>query len=281
MGRKSMPKPSRAAQAMDTAVEKYEEQQLSVQQAETMYGDGQPYERLRLENEVRFYQRQTAESLIEIGKRLIRIKANEEHGGFLQVLENLNMASRSAQYAMTAAQKFGNTPTLAYLESSKMKALTVLDDDSIQALEDGGEIAGVTLDEIEKMTVRELRQALRTERDKRKKEKKTQEDAIAKKENEINELEQQLRYQEPPTKEQLAQVQLDPLKKKLFEHILQARFHLDEAVNVAAAAQKVEGASFPQLQEWAKAHYEELASIGDLFEELDQALVNCGPDKKK
>ncbi|MDR1316555.1 MAG: DUF3102 domain-containing protein [Spirochaetales bacterium] len=279
MGRKPKQQPGEDAVAMDMVAAKSKKQELAIQRIEEEYGDGQPYERLRLENEIRFYRQQMGESLIETGKRLKRIKANEEHGGFLQVLENLNMAARSAQYAMTAAEKFGNTPTLAHLDSSKIKALTVLDDDSIQALEDGKEAAGVTRDKIEMMSVRELREALRKENRKQEKALKAQEDAIARKEEKINELERRLRYQEPPAREQLAAVALEPLKKKLFEHLLQAQFHLDEAVNAAAAAQKVEGATFPQLQEWAKAHYGQLAPIGELFEELDQALNNCGPDK--
>jgi uncharacterized protein YdaU (DUF1376 family) len=281
MGRKPTQQPSKDVQAMDMVAAKSKKQESAILQIEEEYGDGQPYERLRLENEIRFYQQTTAESLIEMGRRLIRIKANEEHGGFLQVLQNLNMAARSAQYAMTAAQKFGNTQSAAFLGNEKIRALTVLDDDSIQALDNGGRAAGVTLDEIEKMSVRELKAALRKERDKRGEEKKAQEEAITKKEEKINELARQLRYLDPPTREQLAGVALEPLKKKLFEHLLEAQFHLDEAVNVAAAAQKVEGATFPQLQGWARAHYEQLAPIGELFEELDQALNNCGPDKPK
>jgi hypothetical protein len=256
MGRKPNKEPRAAVKVMDKVVQKYEEQQLSIKEVEKQFGDGQPYERLRLENEIRFYQQQMGESLIEVGRRLVRIKKNEEYGDFLQVLDNVGMAARSAQYAMTAARKFANTPTLAYLGDSKIKALTVLDDDSIQILEDGGEVKGVTLDDVEKMSVRELRETLRKERDKRKKEKNVQEDAIAKKEEKINELEQKLRYQEPPTQEQLAAITLEPLKRKLFDHVLLVQFYLNEAVNVVVQAQKVAGATFPQLQEWGKAHYE-------------------------
>ena len=279
MGRKPNKKPKTAVKAMDAVAERIEDRRLSIQEVEEHFGDGQPYERLRLVNEVRFYQQQMGESLVETGKRLIRIKTNEGHGDFLQILDSLGMAARSAQYAMTAAHKFGNAPTLAYLGDSKIKALTVLDDDSIQTLEDGGEVKGVTLDDVEKMSVRELRAALRKERDTRKKQKTAQEDAIAKKEEKINELEQELRYRDPPTKEQIAAAALEPLKKKLFEKVLLVQFYLDEAVKVVVQAQKVEGATFPLLQEWGKAHYEQLAPIGDLFEELDQALNNCGPDK--
>jgi hypothetical protein len=252
-----------------------------LQEADRLYLDGKPYDLDRIDNEVSFFQAQAGESLLEIGKRLILVKLHEDHGKFLAFLEKQNMGARSAQYAMLAAKRFSNTKSISYLGTTKMVALSVLDDDSVQTLEEGGKIAGVTADDIEKMSVRELKDTLRKEREKRKKEKKAQEEAISKKEEKLNEMEQKLRYQEPPTKEQLAAAELEPLKKKLFEHLLEAQFHLDEAVNVAAAAQKVEGATFPQLQEWAKAHYEQLAPIGDLFEELDQALNNCGPDKKE
>jgi len=279
MGRKPSEKTKAAVKAMDAVAQRVEEKKLSIKEVEEQFGDGQPYERPRLVNEVKFYQQQMGESLIETGRRLIRIKAHEDHGSFMQVLENLNMAARSAQYAMTAARKFGNTQTSAYLSNEKIRVLSVLDDDSIQTLEDGGKAAGVTMDDVERMSVRELRAALRKEREKRKNEKTAQEDAIAQKEGMINKLERDLRYQQPPTKEQLAAVTLEPLKKKLFEHVLMVQFYLDEAVKVVVQAQKVEGATFPQLQEWGRAHYEQLAPIGDLFEELDQALNNCGPDK--
>jgi len=279
MGRKPNEKPKAAVQAMDAVAQRVEEKKLSIKEVEEQFGDGQPYERFRLVNEVKFYQQQMGESLIETGRRLIRIKAHEDHGSFMQVLENLNMAYRSAAYAMAAARKFGNVHTYAHLGDSKIRALTVLDDDSIQTLEDGGKAAGVTMDDVERMTVLELKAALRKEREKRKNEKTAQEGAISKKEEKINELEQQLRYQDPPTKEQLAAVTLEPLKKKLFEHVLMVQYYLDEAVKVVVLAQRVEGATFPQLQEWGRAHYEQLAPIGDLFEELDQALNNCGPDR--
>jgi septal ring factor EnvC (AmiA/AmiB activator) len=135
------------------------------------------------------------------------------------------------------------------------------------------------MDSVSKMNTRELKAALREERKKREDDRKTSDKAIFTKEKKISELEAQLRYQEPPTQEQLAAVSLEPLKKKLFEQVLLVQFHLDEAVKVVVQAQKVKGATFPQLQEWAQTHYEQLAPIGELFEELDQALNNCGPDR--
>jgi len=256
------------------AVDKMQE---NIETAERLYADGMPYEIDRIENEIRFYQAQAGQSLLEMGKRFIRIKAHEDHGRFMRALENVGTSQRGANYAMAAARKFSNSQTFANLGQSKQIVLTVLDDDSIQTLEDGGEVKGVTLDDIERMSVRELKETLRKERNKLKENRGASDKAIFMKEKKISELEAQLRYQEPPTQEQLAAVSLEPLKKKLFEQVLLVQFHLDEAVKAVVQAQKVEGATFPQLQEWAMTHYEQLAPIGELFDELDKALVNCGP----
>ncbi|MDR1096315.1 MAG: hypothetical protein LBL31_07985 [Spirochaetaceae bacterium] len=182
-----------------------------IRAAEEQFADGMPCELDRIENEIRFYQDKAGEALLEMGKRLIRIKAHEGHGKFLESLGRLGMAERSARYAMAAARRFSNRHTCADLPVSKMRALTVLDDDEIDTLEKGGSIAGMALDDIERMSVRELRENLRKEREKvktekegRKKDRETQDAAIAQKELKINELDQQLRYQQPPTKEQRA-----------------------------------------------------------------------------
>jgi hypothetical protein len=186
-----------------------------------------------------------------------------------------------AWFTMTAVEKFGNVGAQQHLGVQKMRSMLVFEKPVIQDYLQGGDLAGIPHDEVSKMSSRELDAEVRKLRKKLKEDRKALEDTIFKKNEKINELEMEVLHQEPPTAEQRAKVQLEPLKKELFEHLLQAQFHLDEAVNTVVAAQKVEGATFPQLQEWARAHYEQLAPIGDLFEELDQALNTCGPDKEK
>jgi len=163
--------------------------------ADELYGDGMPYELERIENEVRFYQDQAGSALLEMGRRLIRIKAHEGHGKFLESLERLDMAERSAQYAMLAARKFSNTPTCADLPAPKVKALTVLDEDEIKTLEAGGKVRGMSFDDIDRMGLRELRTNLRKEKEKsrkekdaRKKEREAFEKSMTQKDAKINEL---------------------------------------------------------------------------------------------
>jgi hypothetical protein len=285
MGRKKLVPPGKEGQAVDALVIREERtlqrKEEEIRQVEQLYGDGEPYDPGRLIVKGQFAATVTADAMETIGKACMRIKAHEEHGFFMEAVKRMGITQDYAWFTMTAVEKFGNFGAHQNLGTQKMRSMLVFEKPVIQEYLAGGDLAGIPHDEVSKMTSRELDAEVRKLRKKLREDRQAQEDIITAKNNKINELEQKLRYQEPPTKEQLAAVQLEPLKKKLFEHLLQAQFHLDEAVNAAAAAQKVEGATFPQLQEWAKAHYEQLAPIGDLFEELDQALNNCGPDKKE
>lgn len=136
------------------------------------FGDGQPYERGRVVCEVRFYMAQSAEAMLEAGKRLIVLKENEPHGEFESIVrEQLGLPERTAQRMMQASIKYlspaltAKAPALAHLGKTKLFELMTEDDDQLQALADGGTVAGMTLDDIDRMTSRELKQALRDARE--------------------------------------------------------------------------------------------------------------------
>ena len=118
-----------------------------------------------LEDEIRFYQRQTAEACFELGKRLLVLKELTPYGGFKQRLELLGIEYRSAARFMAVSRKFANvttSPLLKVVETqSKLLELLVLDDGEIESLADGESVRGVSLDDIETMSVRELKAALR------------------------------------------------------------------------------------------------------------------------
>lgn len=135
------------------------------------YLDGQPYDRLRLVNEAGWCLAQSAEAMLEAGKRLLVIREHEPHGEFIGILEDrLNIDARVARRMMQAAAKFmsprleSKSKTLATLGKSKIYELMLEDDDELEALSEGGTVAGLTLDEIDTMSTRELRRALREAR---------------------------------------------------------------------------------------------------------------------
>jgi hypothetical protein len=136
------------------------------------FGDGLPYDRTRLVNETRFYMAQSAEAMLEAGKRLIILKEIEGHGEFLKIIqEQLGLDPRIAQKMAQAAAKFlspsllSNAKTFSHLGKSKLYDLMLEDDEELAALAEGGTLVGLTIDEIDRMSCRELRAALRDVRE--------------------------------------------------------------------------------------------------------------------
>jgi hypothetical protein len=114
------------------------------------------------------HMRRSVEECLEIGRALLVLKEVCEHGEFLNDLETLHFDSRLAQRFMQAARKFSNAALTPHLleaagTQTKLLELLVLDDEQIVELEQGqtGELA---LDDVARMSVTELRRALREER---------------------------------------------------------------------------------------------------------------------
>ncbi|EPB9486889.1 DUF3102 domain-containing protein [Citrobacter farmeri] len=136
------------------------------------FGDGLPYERDRIVHETRFYMAQSAEAMLEAGKRLVILKENEPHGDFIDIVESqLSLSKRTAQVMMQASVKYlspklePKAQALALLGKTKLFELMTEDDEDLVELADGGTIAGMSLDDIDRMTSRELKAALRESRE--------------------------------------------------------------------------------------------------------------------
>ncbi|EBU1221929.1 TPA: DUF3102 domain-containing protein [Salmonella enterica subsp. enterica serovar Java] len=132
------------------------------------FGEGLPYERTRIIHEAKFYMAQSAEAMLEAGKRLVILKENEPHGDFIEIVESqLSLSKRTAQVMMQASLKYlspkleSKAQALALLGKTKLFELMTENDEELAALADGGTIADLTLDDIDRMTTRELRKALR------------------------------------------------------------------------------------------------------------------------
>ncbi|MBL4838412.1 MAG: hypothetical protein JKY34_12630 [Kordiimonadaceae bacterium] len=141
------------------------------EQVMAIYGDGLPYEQSRLMNETRFYLTQSADSMLEAGKRLIIMKEHEPHGTFQHLVENdLQIEPRLARKMMQAAVKFlsprlaSKRNTFSLLGKSKIYELMLEDEDDLEELAEGGTFLGMDMDDIERMSSRELRKVLRDRR---------------------------------------------------------------------------------------------------------------------
>ncbi|ELO0595936.1 DUF3102 domain-containing protein [Salmonella enterica] len=167
------------------------------------FGEGLPYERTRVIHETKFYMDQSTKAMLEAGKRLLILKENEPYGDFQAITRNeLNLEPRIAQKMAQAALKFlspqleTNAKTFSHLGRSKLYELMLEDDEELAELAEGGTVAGLTLDDIDRMSVRELRKALRESKEDLSASRKLN----AEKSQEINELkETKFRTIEPDT----------------------------------------------------------------------------------
>lgn len=131
------------------------------------YLNGLPYDRVRVMDEIRFYMNQTVEGVIETGKRFIVLKM-KERGDFYRYLNDLGVSPVTAWRFMTIAKKIANVSRVKHLNMLDMKkgigklyAFLDIPDDELKDFEESGELRGLTIDEIDAMPVKELKERLR------------------------------------------------------------------------------------------------------------------------
>lgn len=183
-----------------------------------------------LEDEIRFYQQRTAEACIEMGKRLLILKEMCPHGEFAQRIEILGFQPRMAQKFMQAVLKItqSNANSNSLLASAgtqtKLLELVTLDDDDLEALSHGDSVGNITLDDIETMSVRELKKALKEARA----DATAKEELLAGKDRKINELDSKLTVRKQP--DQFKQVQIE-VEQHINDELAQATASLMTAVS--------------------------------------------------
>ncbi|MDG2958848.1 hypothetical protein [Exercitatus varius] len=155
------------------------------------WGNGEAYDEKLIVDRGKHCQRTMVESMLEFGRVLIILKEHMAHGKFQETLEHeFDVTPRAAQKFMQATLKFcgeglqDTTPKLVQLGKSKLLELVTQDDDDLKELAEGGTVAGLKLDEIDRMTRDELRKALR----KAKEDKAAMAKVLANKDEKINRL---------------------------------------------------------------------------------------------
>jgi hypothetical protein len=152
------------------------------------FGGVAPYQKDLVIEQATFFINQGSESFFEAGKRLLLLKEHEEHGEFTKALDRIGIDDRAARKLMTVAARFADSKALSVLPRSKLLELAMLDDEDLAELDKGGTAAGLTFDDVDKMGVRELRQALRKEREQRAEDNESNERLIASKDKKLNAL---------------------------------------------------------------------------------------------
>jgi hypothetical protein len=121
-----------------------------------------------LEAEISVWVEHSGRAMYMIGARLVALRMLSPQGEWLERLGRLGFAPRTAQRFMSAALKCVDSQgqprqQLLQLQRSKVLELVALDDDQLDVLEAGGSLSslGLDLDEIDKLSVTELKARLR------------------------------------------------------------------------------------------------------------------------
>jgi hypothetical protein len=134
------------------------------------FGDGLPFDQYRYEDKIRGHLSRSAEEMLAAGRALVVVREHVEHGQWVDFLSRVGLEPRVAQRMAQAAIKFPNASAPTHLikaagNKTKLFELMVLDDEELEVLNEGGTVAGLQLDDIDRMTSRELRRALRDARE--------------------------------------------------------------------------------------------------------------------
>src|SRR5450830_85671 len=156
-----------------------------------------------IQRDISANMRRSVEACLEVGRGLAVLKAACPHGQFMERLDSLGLEARVAQRFMQSAAKFANAASTPLLKAAgnqtKLFEMLVLDDEQIEELELTGQTGELSLDDIATMSVKELRAALREERQ----EHKANKQLLQKKNDKIDQLEldQKRIAKMPPDKE--------------------------------------------------------------------------------
>lgn len=149
------------------AIKKHDVEQLT-RKAKTMQIEGDlAYDRRVYVDEVRFFLQRTAEGIIEAGKRLLILKEKEGYGAFVKLVEEeIGIPYTTAQRFMNAGLKAEKFPMIAATlpklgKVSNVYTLLEAPEEDLKELEAKGVLAGNTVDDLQRMSVTEMRDLIK------------------------------------------------------------------------------------------------------------------------
>lgn len=120
-----------------------------------------------LENSAKDAIRRIGAGIFELGGYLLLLKEACGHGKFLPTLERLGLGVDAAGRYMAVTRRFANsasTRNLVELGVTKLVELLPLDDEQLEDLTGIGQTGELALDDVARMSVKQLRAAVREER---------------------------------------------------------------------------------------------------------------------
>ncbi|ASN68264.1 hypothetical protein 10S11_2 [uncultured Caudovirales phage] len=207
-----------------------------------------------LTTEILILKQQTAQNIIEIGKRLIAVKESLPHGKWGKWLEEkVDFTDRTAQRFMKVASEFSNTTALSDLPKSKVFALLDLPQEERDEF--------IENNPINEMSTRELQKAIKEKQELEKKLK-----AVEKKAEE-----------EQKVREDISQNydKLEKTNKKHYEKSEKLKRELEKIKNqLKKAKEKGNDEEIERIQNLLNGTETKLIDANKKIEELEELLKN-------
>ena len=163
-----------------------------LEEIDRRFGMGRPYDLHACISIAREAAHSFKERLFVIGNMCTLIKEHEQKGMYEQALLDIGIDPAFARKCRAVVAKFGGTDAkkeiAERLDGTKLIALLTESDERIEALIDGGTVRNLSLDDIDRMSVSEVRAALRKEREERQHEAEAHEDIVSRKDKKIAQL---------------------------------------------------------------------------------------------
>lgn len=176
--------------------------------------------------EILILKDQTAQNIIEIGRRLIEVKERLEHGEYLKWLkEKVDFTERTAQRFVKVATVFSNTTPVSHLGTRKLLALAGLDEEDRQEV--------MKENKVEDMTTRELERVVKEKKEIKKQLEEEQElsnelqEEIKEKEKQIKVLQNEIENIQIPKKEV---IEKEVVKEVIPENLILEKQKLEEGL---------------------------------------------------
>lgn len=176
--------------------------------------------------EILILKDQTAQNIIEIGKRLIKVKENLEHGEFTEWLkQKVDISHRTANNFMKVATTFSNSQAIANLGSTKLFLLAGLEEEERQEVMQENNVEDITTRELEQVIKekKQIKEQLEAEQDYSSE----LQEAIKQKEEKIRELQIEIEKIQIPEKEI---VEKEVVKEIVPEHLLREKEMLKQEI---------------------------------------------------
>jgi len=249
----------------------------SREQADKLWGDGQPFDMARIETKLNTSNSTIIERMIEAGRDYLWTKAYVNHGEFMALVDRTANSHTYVLNCMRFADMYSNSAPVPNLGVRKTRALAILDKPLVEKYIKGGDLGDIPHDDVAEMTVAELETEVRKLREKVKKTESVIKEKICQKDEQIAKLELEKECQQPPTKEQIAQAALQKLTEEYTFILAKVNSSLREALSMLGKAERIEGVNVQQLNDWLGQFDIEMNTFRSLSGTWSDAIDNAGP----